>query len=97
MINGSGAAFVCVHIHDRQDPILQAIRTNPAFPEDTGWQFLCGRREEHAEEEARIWSLDEVRELDPSLDAWLEYPAGTQFFREAVGAPWSRTRVDPES
>ena len=92
MINRGGAAFVCIHVHERQYPILQATRTNPVFPEDTGWQFLCGRVKEHTDSEARIWSLDEVRELDPSLGCWLEYPAGTQVYREAVGAPWLRTR-----
>lgn len=81
------AALVCAEVAANDDPILLAVRDQPIGEDDSGWQFLCGR--EHAEtDEAHVWALQEVLELEPSLAPHLELRPGTLLSREEVDEPW---------
>ena len=61
------AAIVCEHIARANAPIHYAIKTDSDFPEDSGWQFFCSSEDEELVDNAQIWSLKEVIDLEPSL------------------------------
>lgn len=84
----SEAAIVCHHIAEEGYPILQAVRTEPVDHADSGWQFLCnsGRAEDDAP--ARVWSIAEVVEREPSLIRWLNVPFGSGLWRSSTTHPW---------
>jgi hypothetical protein len=50
------SAIVCERVPVNRVPITRAIRSQPVAPEDTGWQFFCGKAEEHAAR-AQIWLI----------------------------------------
>ena len=94
LIDDSGAAFVCEHIAVGHLPILIAHKDAPMSPEDSGWQFSCnsGKNEEPAN--AKIWSIKEVLEYDPSLAGYLTQPNGTKLWRMNIHSNW---RISKES
>ena len=57
------------------------------MPEDTGWQFLCNQADEDIQE-AQVWSLREVVNLEPALAAFLNCPVGTTLVRADRASPW---------
>jgi hypothetical protein len=84
----SGAAIVCGHVAKQQMPILRARRDAPAFPEDSGWQFLCNCGEDESESEAQIWSVNEVLQHEPTLKEFIDAPAGIVLTRPSPESPW---------
>src|SRR4051794_39612985 len=63
--------------------------------EDEGWQFLDG---EHVfEEDGAAVYLGDMLQLDPSLAALADLPAGWYAWREAPGHPWRRAEGEPDA
>ena len=52
------------------------------------WQFF-GPEDDVHENDARIVSLKEIIELDPTLDDILWIPEGTEARRVSVGSEWT--------
>ncbi|MEN9548297.1 MAG: hypothetical protein RIR12_888 [Bacteroidota bacterium] len=50
------------------------------------WQFFSNQ--DASEQEARVVSMDEILEIDPSLEEILWIPEGTEAWREGVGKEW---------
>lgn len=86
--HGKMAAIVCEHIAKHRYPILSAFRTEPDFPEDSGWQFFCGKVEHENPDHAQIWLLGEVWELEPSLEEYINLAPGVQVWRTAPSEDW---------
>lgn len=82
------AAIICSHAASRQRAILMASRDEPAFPEDTGWQFTCGQPTPHNEEEGLVWALSEVLKIDPSVGQILSAPCKSSFERTTTDMQW---------
>jgi hypothetical protein len=92
--DSSGAAIVCKHVASRGFPILQAERSLPLDDVDSGWQFLCNSGLEEKIEEAKVWSINEVLENEPSLREWLALPPGTGVIRKDQHTPWHRYKAE---
>jgi hypothetical protein len=88
------AAIVCHHIAKEKLPILLAVRTAPLEAVDSGWQFLCNSSKEEREEEAAVWTVMEVVELDPSLFAHVNAPIGTTLSRADATSLWKAAAFD---
>jgi hypothetical protein len=86
-LHSRGAVFVCNHVAKLNYPILRAIRDEPEFPEDTGWQFLCNRHK--SETRPLIWALEELVARDPNLDGYLDCAPGAEIFRPDEANPWT--------
>lgn len=84
------AAILCSHVVDDRLPILFATRTEPENDADSGWQFLCNTGVEEKWQDAKVGSIDEVLQLEPSLQAYIELPAGTTLIRENDSTEWQR-------
>lgn len=95
-IDDSGAAIVCSHIAVNGRPILRATRSDPLSKEDSGWQFLCNSTEKEDEEQAQVWSLKEVLELDLTLEPYLNKPSGTTLIKNAPLDDWEVILLDNE-
>jgi predicted adenylyl cyclase CyaB len=62
--------------------------------EDQGWQFLDG---EHVfEEDGAAVYLGDMVQLDPTLAALADLPAGWYAWRAAPGSPWQRAEGEPD-
>jgi len=85
---GSIGAIVCHHVAKLGYLIMRAERDNSAAPEDSGWQFLCNSGEVEREDEAQVWALGEVLDLEPSLEQFMTEPAGTVIARTGRADPW---------
>jgi hypothetical protein len=86
--NYSGAAIVCSHVASGTFPITYAERSKSNDATDTGWQFVCNQMPHDDVADVKIWALDEVIELDPSLKGFLNSPPGTRISRVNSSAPW---------
>jgi len=84
----NAAAIVCEHVATQCCSILSAFRTEPDAPEDSGWQFFCGKVEEEDPRLAKVWLLKEVLELEPSLLEYLDMPPGIQIWRSSPKEDW---------
>ena len=80
-------AIICTHISDGKLPILRASRDEPLEPLDSGWQFTCGVSD-HDAEDAALWLVEEVVQLDPSIRAIIDSAPGIAFERASLGAAW---------
>ena len=87
-LNCSGAAIVCSHVSSGKQPILLAERSEPDEAVDTGWQFVCNSGEEENIETAKLWALDEVLALEPSLRGFIDLPPGTELQRDSASSSW---------
>lgn len=88
----SGAAIVCSHVASGQFPIMIAERSESDDAVDTGWQFVCDAQTHENVEDAIVWSINEVLELEPSLEGLLDQPPGRRLIRRDRFAPWKVTR-----
>jgi hypothetical protein len=77
------ACFTCVHVLEGNSPILHVTHDE----DDGGWQFLCGQ-ESHTEEDAKIISIKEATEIDPSINGLYEMPLGVGAERETKDSEW---------
>lgn len=89
LVDMSGAAIVCVHVAEEGKPILLGFKDEPTEPVDSGWQFLCGHCEELVE--ARIWTVREILQCEPTLRVLWAEPPGTVLSRTSAAAPWKST------
>jgi len=90
VVDISGAAIVCSHVAVDGDAILRAMRNEPIQAEDSGWQFMCGRREHDDEDDAQVWSISHVLREERTLQDLLNEPAGTTWVRKKITAPWEK-------
>jgi hypothetical protein len=79
--------IVCGHIAEERAPVLRGERSVPEEDADSGWQFLCGARDEDWKR-ARVWSLGEILEFEPSLASYVDMPPTFVVSRPAPGASW---------
>ena len=91
------AAIVCEHVAGAGAPIKIAVRDEPEDEVDSGWQFLCGMVREEDMHRAKVWAVDEVLEVEPTLADHIDDPAGTTLMRTGPHAPWSGIRDDVPS
>jgi hypothetical protein len=83
------AVLLCPHVAVEGSPILFGRRDEPAFPEDSGWQFTCGADTGHGDESpAKFWSVEEVLQKEPSLREHIECAAGTEVIRTSETVAW---------
>jgi hypothetical protein len=82
------AVILCAHVASRSLPILYARRDEPDEPADSGWQFLCYSGVDEDPDKAKVWLVDELLELDPSLAPYMDSPPGTRLFRRNPSEPW---------
>jgi hypothetical protein len=86
------AAIVCEHIANSGSPVLSAFRTESDEPADSGWQFFCGTGDENPDN-AKLWSVEEVLEFEPSLTPFIDEPPNVQIWRENVESAWRTHRM----
>jgi hypothetical protein len=82
------AAIVCSHVADERVPILRAVRDEPAIPEDSGWQFLCGSVHTQDPAAAKVWLICEVLQFETSLSDFIGRPPGTILTRKDAASAW---------
>jgi hypothetical protein len=70
-------------------PILYAERSDPLDEFDSGWQFLSNDEENLTAEEARIWTIGEVLEHEPTLENFVHMREGTKLSRAAKSSQWT--------
>lgn len=87
----NSAAILCGHAALRTSAILYAIRDVPEEPADSGWQFLCGAKEEDWSF-AQVWSVAEVLELIPTFSEFVSLPAGSELMRKDSSSPWEQLK-----
>jgi hypothetical protein len=92
--NYSGAAIICAHAASGKYPIMIAERSEPADDLDTGWQFLCMAESHNNVEDAKIWGLDEILDLEPSLRDFVDQPPGTRLLRKSPNSAWEISKLD---
>ena len=85
-IKKDSAVILCSHVANGA-PILLAIRTEPAFEYDSGWQVLCNCHEENWKD-AKIYSISEVLDLEPSLEDFIELPPDITIVRDDILSEW---------
>jgi len=83
------ACFSCVHVLQDGEPILSVTHDH-----DGSWQFLCGRQ--HSETDAKIISLKQATEIDPSLNGLYAMPAGVGADRASKDADWTPYKLADE-
>ncbi len=80
------AVFTCSHVLEGGADICYVTHDE----DDGAWQFLCG--ESHDESDARIVSLKEIFDRDPSVGALSQMPLGCGAVRENRESPWKGFR-----
>lgn len=95
-IDTQTAAIVCTHIANESSRICVAVRSEPLEEADSGWQFLCGQHEENLNE-AALWSLGEVLELEPSLWPFIERLGNSKLTRDQIGGEWREMSAEPDN
>jgi hypothetical protein len=81
--------FVCDHVLDKLRPILYASHDK----EDGSWQFLCGL-DDHAASNAKMVSLKNATDIDPTINDLFEMPLGVGAVRETVASEWKPFRIN---
>ena len=86
------ACLVCGHVLQENAPVLYVTHDQ----EDGLWQFLCGA-EDHGSDQARIISLGQAVDLDPSLNELHAMPLGFGATRDSRKAKWQPFRLTPQT
>jgi hypothetical protein len=82
------ACFTCDHVLSKQRPILYASHDS----EDGTWQFMCGQ-DDHTEANAKIISLKQATEIDPTINDLFEMPMGVGAERETIDTKWKPFKI----
>ncbi len=82
------ACIVCRHVLENNMPILYATHDE----DDNMWQFLCGA-DNHENQDAKIISLLEATEIDPSINDLYEMPVGVGATREKMNEQWNPLKL----
>ena len=85
-MNGIGV-IICKHVLDNPSCVGYAFKTEPVECADSGWQFLC-REKSHSEEDARVVSMEEIKQMIPSAISILETSEASTFVFD--GNNWVR-------
>jgi len=86
----SKACFTCDHVLNRDRPILYA-----AHDQEGDWQFLCGH-EDHTDGNAKVISLKQATELDPTVNDLYDMPLNVGAERKSVQDKWQPFRMSTE-
>jgi Uncharacterized protein conserved in bacteria len=78
--------FTCRHILEGKADICYVTHDE----DDGAWQFLCGQN--HNESDARIVSLKNIVDIDPSVGALADMPLGCGAIRENKSSQWKGFR-----
>src|SRR5688572_28215953 len=81
------ACFSCAHVLTEREPILTVTHDH-----DGSWQFLCGQ--EHSEADAKIISLKQATDIDPSVNGLYAMPTGVGADRASKDAEWVPYKLD---
>ncbi|RKQ43113.1 hypothetical protein BXY85_3732 [Roseivirga pacifica] len=84
------AIITCDHVLNGDRPILYA-----SHDAEGDWQFLCGH-EDHTEDNAKVISLKQATEIDPSINDLYEMPVNVGAERESVKDKWQPFRMPAE-
>lgn len=80
------AVFTCVHVLENGADICYVTHDE----DDGAWQFLCGKS--HDESDARVVSLKNIVELDPSVGVLSNMPLGCGAARDGKASRWKGFR-----
>jgi hypothetical protein len=81
-------AYICEHIFEGSRPVLLVAH------EGGDWQFLCGGP--HSPKAIpRVVGMNHILEADPSIRDVLNIPIDWEAERNAIGAEWTRTMINP--
>ena len=94
--DSSGAILLCGHIAVEGRPILRGRRDRPMSPEDSGWQFRCNKAPAEYVDDAQIWSISEVLEMDPTIAPIIDEPFGTTVERSSPEVEWVVAHFEPD-
>ncbi|UTW61299.1 hypothetical protein KFE98_14930 [bacterium SCSIO 12741] len=81
------ACFTCDHVVSGERSIVYV-----AHDADGDWHFMCDG-DDHTEENAKIISLKQAVELDPSVNDLYEMPIGVGAVRKSPGERWEPFRL----
>lgn len=81
------AVIICKHVLDDPSCVEHAFKGEPIECADSGWQFLCGAKS-HSEEDARVVSMEEIKQMIPSAISILETSEASTFVFD--GTNWVR-------
>jgi hypothetical protein len=76
------AVFTTKYVVEKGSPIIYV-----SHDDEGDWQFFS--KEDATEQEARIVTLDEIIERDPSIKEILWMPEGMEAWREGAGKAWT--------
>ena len=79
------AVFTCKHVLE-DNKVIQLVMHDS---DDGSWQFLCN--EKHSESDGRILSLEEITEIDNSVNTLHDLPLGYCATRDLKHNKWIRT------
>jgi len=83
-------AYVCTHVFEKNAPVTLVSR-----PEGD-WCFLCGEMHDDSAYAYQVVGIDHLFEMDATLESVRDLQPNHEAEREAVGARWLRTRIDPD-
>jgi|SRR5579862_5587820 len=89
------AAIVSGSVAEKRSPILFACKDEPARVGDSGWQFW-GHPDVDNGSDPKVWRLDEVLELEPTLAIFIHSLPGIFLQRKNVSAQWEISELPPE-
>ncbi len=81
-LNTNIYVFTTKYVLEKKSPILFV-----SHEENGDWQFL-GPESNLKEDAARIVSLSEILDVDPSLNEILNLPFGKEIKRDKIGSEW---------
>lgn len=84
----STACFTCDHVLNKQRPILYVTHSD----EDGAWQFMCGHND-HTTANAKVISLKQATQIDPSINDLYEMPLGVGAERQTRDSPWKPFKI----
>lgn len=83
------AVVVCEHVASRRFPAAVAVRDDPIDEADSGWQVLCDSGLPELEDNAKLWAVENLLALEPSLRDFLHLPSGTRLERTRNSGTWN--------
>jgi hypothetical protein len=89
-IEGSLAVIVCQHNVQDGVQICRGSRSEQIVPEDSGWQFCCGKCNAEDESKASVWSVNELLDFDSSLKSWINSDIGTTIIKHPGETNWQK-------
>jgi hypothetical protein len=82
-------AILSGEVATRTQPIMYAHRSERIDEFDSGWQFTAGAQDSLDATQMKLWRLDKVAELEPSLTSYLALPFGTILTRIERSDIWN--------